>query len=332
MSWLTSHWDLKLVALVLAVALWTYTTGQVHVERTAAVTVTDQAVANLPERSRITAISPREFKVRLSVPSSRAGELPLDALEPRLALSPQATIERGQVFPITARSLGLPDDVRITAIEPDNVREITVSLDLETEADLPVEPPAVTGLPPGLEASLQLDLTLVRLRAPGAEVERMRAAKMRVRFEPVDLAGVDPMLARPRQERVVLTPSAAGFAVLRPVHATITVRPRPGQPRQVTVPVEVLGSRDLLRSVAVGIDQPRAVLVLRGPENQLAALKPDQDLTAYVRLRDDLAPGQPHELPVGVLAPPWLAVEPATARVTLVPLRAAAPEPAGAQP
>lgn len=332
MSWLTAHWDLKLVALVLAVALWTYTTGQVHVERTATVTVTDQAVSSLPERSRITAISPREFKVRLSVPASRAGELTLEELAPHLPLSPQATVERGQVFPITARSLGLPDDVRIIGIEPDNVREITVTLDLEGEADLPVEPPAVTGLPPGLEAALQLDLTLVRVRAPGAELERMRAAKARVRFEPVDLQGVDPMLARPRQERVALTPAAEGFTVLRPVHAAITVRPRPGQPRQVTVPVEVLGSRDLLRSVAVEIDQPRTTLVLRGPENQLAALKPDQDLTAYVRLRDDLAPGQAHELPVGVLAPPWLAVEPATARVTLAPLRSAAAEPAPPQP
>ena len=322
MRWLLAHWDLKLVALVLAVALWMYTTGQVHVERVFVVTVSDQSVANLPARSRITAITPREFRVRLSLPTSRADDMPADRLTPRLELDPQAAARRGQSFPITARILGLGDDVRVLAVEPDNVREIDVALDQEAEADLPAEPPLITGLPAGLEASLSLDLTLVRVRAPGEALERMRQARARVRFEAIDLQGVDPLLAKPRQERVAPSPAAADFSVLQQAHALITVRPRSGAVRQVTVPVEVLGGRDLLRSLAVDIDRPRVSLALRGPENLLAALKPESDLCVYVRLRDDLAPGMRHELPLAVVAPAWLAVDPGSVGVTLTALPA----------
>lgn len=322
MRWLLAHWDLKLVALVLAVALWMYTTGQVHVERVFTVTVSDRAVVNLPERSRITGISPREFRVRVSMPASRADDLVADRLTPRLELDPQAAARRGQSFPIAPRILGLGDDVRVLAVEPDNVREIAVGLDQEAEADLPAELPLITGLPAGLEASLSIDLTLVRVRAPSEALERMRQARTRVRFEAIDLQGVDPLLAKPRQERVALTPATADFSVLHTAHALITVRPRTGGTRQVTMPVEVLGGRDLLRSLAVDIDRPRIPLSLRGPENLLAALRPEVDLCLYVRLRDDLAPGLRHELPLGVAAPAWLSVDAGSVGVTLTPLPA----------
>jgi hypothetical protein len=324
---LFSHWELKTVSLVLAVALWLYTAGQVRVEKTIEITVTDQAVQGLPDDHQLTTITPREFKVRLSVPTNRLSELSGDTIVPRLTLTPEGVRRRSQGFPITSAALGLTSDIRIDAIEPENVREITVSLDQIAEADFDVEPPAVGGLPPGIEATApQTDVTRVRLRAPAAELERMRVAALRVRFRAVALDGTDALLARPRQERVALTPIEAPYKVLRTVYATFTVRPRPGVPKVVTVPVEVLGSRDLLRSMAVDIDQPRLALTLRGPENLLTALRPEADLVAYVRLRDDLVPGEPHELPVGVLAPPWMAVEPALVRVTLNPLRPATPE------
>ena len=322
-----AHWELKSVSLVLAVALWLYTAGQVRVERTIEITVTDQAIVGLPDDHQLTTVTPREFKVRLSVPTNRLAELGGDTIVPRLQLSPDGVRQRNQSFPITSAVLGLTSDIRIDAIEPENVREISVALDQIAEGDFDVEPPPIGGLPSGIEATApQTDVTRVRLRAPAAELERMRAAGLRVRFQAVTLDGTDALLARPRQERIALTPVEAPYKVLRTVYAIFTVRPRPGVPKVVTVPVEVLGSRDLLRSMAVDIDQPRLSLTLRGPENLLTALRPETDLVAYVRLRDDLSTGEAHELPVMVVAPPWMAVEPALVRVTLNPLRPANPD------
>jgi len=322
-----AHWELKTVSLVLAVSLWTYTAGQVRVERTVAVQVTEAAVVGLPDDHQLTTITPHEFKVRVSVPSSRLAEFEGQQITPRLALTPDGLRQRGQDFPITSAVLGLKNDIRIISTEPENIAQISVSLDQITEADFDVEPPQVTGLPAGIEATVpQTDVTRVRLRAPSTTLEVMRAAGTKVRFKAVALDGTDALLTRPRQERIALTPVDSTYQVQRTVYASFTVRPRPGVPRSVTLPVEVLGSRDLLRSMAVDIDQPRLALTIRGPENLLAALKPELDLIAYVRLREDLKPGEATELPVGVLVPPWMAVEPATVRVTLNPLRPATPE------
>jgi hypothetical protein len=57
-------------------------------------------------------------------------------------------------------------------------------------------------------------------------------------------------------------------------------------------------------------------LTVRGPQNLLAQFKPE-DLTAFVRLKDDVVPDATQMLPVEVLAPPWLAVDPAQVSVTL---------------
>ncbi len=67
---LVEHWELKVVALVIAVALWLYTNGQVRIERSVNVVVAPSAVLSLPDGYRVTSITPQNFTINISVPVS----------------------------------------------------------------------------------------------------------------------------------------------------------------------------------------------------------------------------------------------------------------------
>lgn len=321
---ITSHWELKAVALVLAVALYVYTSGQVRVEKTFTVSITDAAVKGLPSDYQVVGITPRDFKVQLSVPSSRLADLESETILPRLEIRPEQLTAEEASWPLTSAVLRLSNDIRIQATEPPDLREIMVRLDRVTEGTLPAEPPHLAGLPAGLDATVRLDQTLLRVAAGGDVLDVLSRDHERVRFQDVDLRSIDSGLATERQERLVLTPLAPAletpYRVLDPVTAVVVIRPLQGVPKELSAPVKLLAGKDVLRSMEVSVTPPRVALTVRGPENRLAALNVEE-LTAYVRLPDDIAPDQAgHDLPVEVLAPAWLVVEPATVRVTAAPL------------
>ncbi len=58
------------------------------------------------------------------------------------------------------------------------------------------------------------------------------------------------------------------------------------------------------------------VLTLRGPENLLAALAPEKDLAAFVRLPAEMDLDAPATVPVELLAPAWLTADPVAVKVT----------------
>lgn len=317
---LTAHWELKVVALVLAVALYIYTSGQVRVEKTVTVSITDSAVRGLPSDYQVVNMTPREFKVVLSVPTIRLTDFENENLAPRLEVRPEQLATKTASWPLTSHLLRLANDIRIESTEPIDIREITVQLDRITEDSMPVEPPHLSGLPAGLDAIVRLDQTLVRVAAGGAVLELLKRDRERVRFQDIDLRAVDANLAAERQERLILTPLAAPsqtpYHVLGQVGATVTIRPLLAMSKEMPANVQVLCGKDLLRSVELTLTPPRVTLTVRGPENLLAQLK-SEDLTAFVRLHDDLAPEATHDLPVEILAPPWLVVDPAQVKVTL---------------
>ena len=321
---ITSHWELKAVALVLAIALYVYTSGQVRVEKTFTVSITEAAVRGLPSDYQVVSITPRDFKVQLSVPSSRLADLESETILPRLEIRPEQLTTEEASWPLTSAVLHLSNDIRIQATEPPDLREITVRLDRVTEGTLPGETPHLAGLPTGLDATVRLDQTLLRIAAGGDVLDVLGRDHERVRFQDVDLRSIDPGLSIERQERLVLTPLAPAletpYKVLDPVTATVVIRPLQGVPKELSVPVKLLVGKDVLRSLEITVTPPRVALTVRGPENRLAALT-IEELTAYVRLPDDIAPDQTgHDLPVEVLAPAWLVVEPVSVHVTAAPL------------
>jgi YbbR domain-containing protein len=327
---LTEHWELKLVALVIAVALWLYTNGQVRVERSITVVVNASAVQSLPADYRVSEIQPQGFTVKVSVPMSQAGSL-RTPLIPNLVISGDAVLRGEQRFPITGSLLGLDDDLRIDRIEPENVREIRVAFALITEDYLPVEVPAIKGLPDGIQATLAIEPTRVRVRGTREQLDGLKVKGQRLTFDPIVLDGVDPTLQAQRREIVTLTNRDPQIEVIDRVTATVTLTPQQGSTKEVAVPVQILAPKDFTSRFVIELSQPQVVLALHGPASLLSGLQPESELTAYIALRPTIELGVPVEVPVGVLGPTWATYDPVTIRVTVsLPPNKAAPAPGAA--
>ncbi len=316
---LTAHWELKLVALVIAIALWLYTNGQVRHERTIIVRLPDSAVQSLPEGYRITDILPqaREFSIKLSLPESMLHSLNADAMVPRLVISADALSSGQQSFAVTNRILGLDDDIRIVRVEPESVQEIRVLFAAVTADYLAVEQPRLLGVPEGVEATVVLDQTRVRVRSTRQEIDRLLQANQRLVPEPVVLSDLDPQLQQVRTERLRLTIVNPKLTVLDQVTATIMLKPVVTVRQALSLPVHVLAASEVFARYQIAISPPVATITVRGAENVLHALHPDTDLTAYINLNHLPQPGVPLELPVLVVGPGQLSYEAGQVRVTI---------------
>lgn len=317
MGGLTSHWELKLVAVVLATALWIYTSGQVRSDRTLDVQFRDIQVSGLRDDYQITAIKPDQFRVTLSVPSNRLVTLPTNnLLTPRLEVRPDALPHRQQEYAVTSALLGLPSDVRIISTEPPNLRALTVQWDYIIPDELPAELPPVLGVPPGFEAEVAIDINLVPVRGAADVIERERARQGRVRFQPITIGAVEAT-ASTTQEFTSLLRAVDNlpYKVQRVPVATVRLRPLPATLQVPAVAVQVLMPRDAVGKIALAIEPARVALTVRGPENLLKALKPDSDLAAYIDLRRGIEPGADRDVPVSLLAPPWLAYDAISVRI-----------------
>ena len=204
MRWVLDNWQIKLVALSLAVALWFYTSGQARVERTLTVSVAVAAVRNLPAGARIAEITPREFTVEVDGPMIVLQELRSDPILPRLDLAGGALDEGRQDFPITNQVLGLPADVRIQRINPSSVTAITVTLGRVIEKEMLVEAPELEHVPAGLAPNLNLEESRVLITGPENALEDLLARHPRLRFLPVSLKDVNPLIDQLAPEHLEL--------------------------------------------------------------------------------------------------------------------------------
>src|SRR5690606_18925808 len=69
LGWLRQQWQVKIIAMIFAGALWFYTAGQVRVTTTVAVTIDENSIVGLPPSHRVANITPREFGVELGGPA-----------------------------------------------------------------------------------------------------------------------------------------------------------------------------------------------------------------------------------------------------------------------
>lgn len=327
MKLLTVNWQLKLVALFLALALWFYTSGQARVSRSFTVKIPDQAVQGLGDEYRITGVTPREFTVEIDGPAAVLGALRGDVLTPRLEVRGKALEDGRQNFPITNEVLGLEADLRIEAINPASVEEISVRFSKVVSAELFVEPPMPIDVPEGLEPAISLEQATVSVSGPESTISELVGRK-RLSFSPISLAGAASDLTKPEVRRIRLKPIVGSGVEVSEVYALVTIKPIDGVKRQLSLPIQLLAAPEFLARQRVELSQQQVVMTVRGPRNLLDALKPEQ-LTAYVDLRRPLELNQTREIAVELVAPPWLTAEPTTVRVTtfLAPAPAFNPTP-----
>ncbi len=319
MSIISSHWDLKLVALVLASALWIYTSGQVRTDYTYDVQVKSEQVRGLGENYQITSISPEQFRVTLSVPSNRWALLPTNGqLSPHLEVRAELP-QHQESIPLTSAILGLPSDIRIVHTEPENLRTIDLKWEDIIEQDMPADRPPLVNLPHGLSAEVTLDVDHVLVRAARDLLESRNPRH--VRFQPVDLSAEDPKAENRHVITVQLRPLPdQGFSVVNAPVASVELQPIPAARHLAPLPVRVMLPAALAARLQVAITPASVALTVRGPRNLLATLKPEDDLVPYIDLRSQAAEAAHLELAVSVLGPTWLSWDTAIVKATLTPI------------
>lgn len=325
MRWTLDNWQIKLVALFLAVALWFYTSGQARTERSFTVQVGIASV-RAPEGVRVVRVEPgAEFTVEVDGPLTVLRDLRSAVLTPRLELDARAVAEGRQQFPITSQVLGLPADVRVQRVLP-ATDAITVTVDRVVTAQMLVDPPPVVKVPEGFEPALAVEDG--RANVTGPQVAVAEVAKLRrLPFKPVSMEHANTQVARPQTIRLRLEPDLAAPVEVSPVWAVVTLKPIDAVRQKIDLPLHLLAPPDFLRKHRVELGQPQVVVSVRGPRSLIAGLTPDS-LTAFVNLRRPLELNQPQEVPVEVLAPAWATVDPVTVRLTITVRTEAAPAPA----
>ncbi len=316
---LLAHWQVKLVALFLAVALWFYTSGQARVEKTVVVKVPDAAVQGLPADYRIDTITPREFEIEVDGPMNVLGRLEKRALTPRLEISATALAAGKQTFPITNQVLGIDGDARIQRTTPEGVaREgITVTFGKIAIRDLWVEPPQLIDVPAGIEPALALEEGRARVEGPLSALDEIERRGGKVRFEPVSLARIGTQIDKAETRRIELSPTLPpSLRLAKQAFAQLMLKPIDAPRQLVSLPLHVLAPPDFNRRYQVELGQQQVVMAVRGPRDLMAGLGSDS-LTAYVNLRRSFDLNKTEEVPVGLLAPPWVTWEPTSVRVTV---------------
>ncbi len=183
MRWLTRHWGLKIVSLILAVGLWFYAVGEegVEVERVIPLQV---KVAN--KQMSILKASTRTVRVTLLAPRSLISEMMGKEMTAVHVIGAEIKTAGEYSFRVEPREIKLPSpQVRIVKIEPEAV---SVTLDELIVQKLPVKPAFVGEPAVGYklkEDEIQLDPNAVLVVGPKGKLEKLNE----VPTERIDLVG-----------------------------------------------------------------------------------------------------------------------------------------------
>lgn len=279
---LTRNATIKTVALLIAGFFWvvavldrTYDV-RVVVPVTATGSNTKQVITDIDTKSTVVTlegkgrdllgVKPRQLAFRLEVPSGKVGSR-------QLQLSPAA--------------LKLPPDVRVRALDPDNV-ELKVGAAASRMVDVQVP---TKGQPPG-GMMLSVNDPPAQVKLSGSD-EDLKTAPV-VMTETIDLTTVT---ALGRRRLKVVTPESGRYTV-EPDSVDVVI----GQEKEAArillgLPVTVTGSE----AQRTDIDPTEAQIAVAGPASKMDSLK-QSDITIQVRV-SGLSPGD-YQLAPEIKLPP----------------------------
>jgi len=317
MSRLMDHWEIKVIALLLAVVLYYFTGSLIRVEKTLDVELHPEQVVGLPDLHRVREIIPRHITVELNGPMRVLADLDSDDIAATLSYDPRKAVQGQQYFAVNARMLQLDPQLRLSFASPERVR---VVVDRIVEAALPiaVAPQSFElGMSGLVVRQVRLNRAQVLVTGPERVIEDLREigplSPRRVRLD-----GIPADLTDPTELSVPLHFDLEDVQLVEDqrVMAQVTVAPAPGE-MPVTLPLHVIADPDFNSKYSVELHQPEVAITITGPRNRLRDLDPEEHFLAYVDLTGKPTLDITQSLPVQVLTPPWASAPSTTARVTV---------------
>lgn len=324
MTFLLRRWQLKFLALLMAVALYFFTGTQITVERTLTIQLSDQQLHGLPAQYLLSRLTPREFDITVAGPQSQMEDLTAQSIDPLLTISTDGLTVGFQEFDITERLLRLNPSLTLRGSSSDSIRA-EYSRIIEDMVTLDGSP-MISGLPDGLRAEVSLVLSQVVLRGPANEIARLKE-RGRVPVRPIDLSGVDPQLVETTQMTIPLVMQIPDVGIVAVEQPKAVVRISPALETRVVGPVAVhlLADTDLMSRYELTTTPAVVALTISGPSNRLREGDPAAQIRAYVDVVDVRRSGVGEDRTVRVLAPSWMTTSTTSVRVSVRP-RGEAPE------
>ena len=287
-----SNWELKLLALLLAVLTYYAIRGATGAEREYEVPVqveVDPGIAVLAQE-------PDVIKVRFR--GSQSDMLDLDPMQIRAVVRPKSREPDGtaQVVPVSPRDVEGAPGVAVVSIEPN---EIVVTFDREVEIPFRVAKPEVVGRP--LIGSVELDYEpdMVTVRGPKQLLEGLKQeGGAELTTEPVD---VDGRVESYTKLVKVRPPSGPWVSGIEPDEITVHVRIIKETSRKEWTGLKVLAVHDSGTAVDVFFDPPEVSVSIEG-RSELVEKFSEEDIRVFV-VCAGLDPEESHELPVQVHLP-----------------------------
>jgi hypothetical protein len=315
MKWLFNRWQLKTIAMVLALSLYLYTGTQVSVERTITVRISDRAVEGLPGDYLITGIAPREFDVVVSGPMTVVRGIDQDDLQPMLAMDASSVAAGRADFDITGRLLQLSPEL---SLRRSSAGSIAVDFARIAEEVLPIaDRPKPEGLAEGLRAQIALVRAQVLVRGPSTAIDELREAGP-IPVESLDLSSVKGDIDGPVELRLPLELKLSDDPRLRAKdipEVIVTVTPEPENQVVGPLPIQLLADPDYLLKHRVVIDPAVIALNVSGPANLMAETDLAKEVRAYIDMSGVRPSGKFDDRLVRVLKPTWATTSAVQVRV-----------------
>lgn len=308
--WLRAQWELKLLALVLAITLYFYTANQVRGE--VELTVEPQLL-DKPDDRDITGFQPPRFRIVVDGP---AGLLPNpdQVLRPGIPFRAERVQAGGLNYEIDAELLGLDPHLRLRSATTPNVQ---LSVDLRQRRLVTLQfgiDNLVLATPGLMRVAAQAGISQIQIEGP----ERILAQiPERVAVKPVDITALfSKDLTAPEERTIIMDPDlglvpedAARVRILgqqqQLLTATVTVAPQPGE-LVLNLPLHLLATREFHEAYEVEMAESTRPLRLMAPVNLHAGLA--ELVTAYVRLPSKPDLDLHKDYPVRVVAPAYVTI------------------------
>ena len=329
MNWLRDHWEIKLIALFLAVTVYLFTGNLIRLDTMVTIRLLPSHVEGLPDGYQVRSITPHELAVEISGPRNLVNELEVADLRPKLEFNQDNLRDGDQQFDVTAALLQLPPELRLRYVGSERV-EVVVDRVVRRSLTLGVNPDDFALTSPGLVVRrVQLDHTHVSVEGPKQLIDALRQAGS-LGIEKEVLADVPADLVEPKEFTIPVTVAVGEeLAVVTEgaITATVLVEPLPDE-MPLNLPVTVLASAEFMEGYRIDLHQQEVALTVTGPRNRLEALRPERDIKAYVDLTGSLTLDIPKAHQVRVEAPAWATVSSAQVRLTVHARPSSGPAPA----